>query len=87
MTKLTAILCLTLAVLLGSAGVSESADLQNGLDAYKNEDYTTALREWTSFAKLGNTEAQSNLDVMYDNGRGVPKDFKAAVKWYGLAVE
>ena len=41
---------LTLAVLLGSAGVSESADLQKGWDAYKNKDYATALREWKPLA-------------------------------------
>jgi len=33
MRKLTAVLCLTIAVLLGSAGVSESADFP-GLDSY-----------------------------------------------------
>jgi len=87
MRKLTAILCLTLVVLFGSAGVSESADFQKGLDAYEKGDYATALREWTPFAKRGNAEAQSNLDIMYNNGRGVPKDFKTAVKWYRLAVE
>ncbi len=25
--------------------------------------------------------------VMYDNGRGVPQDYKTAVKWYRLAAE
>ena len=87
MRKLTAIVCLTIAVLLGSAGMSWSADFQKGLTAYDSGDYATALREWTPFAKRGNAEAQSNLDIMYNNGRGVPKDFKTAVKWYRLAVE
>ena len=45
MRKLTAILCLTLAVLLGSEGVSASADFQKGLTAYKSGDYATALRD------------------------------------------
>ena len=27
------------------------------------------------------------LGVMYDNGQGVPQDYKAAVKWYSLAAE
>jgi TPR repeat protein len=45
------------------------------------------LREWTPLAKRENAEAQSNFVVMSDNGRGVPKDFKIAVKWYRLAVE
>ena len=31
--------------------------------------------------------AQYNLGVMYDNGDGVPQDYKEAVKWYRLAAE
>ena len=41
----------TLAVLLGSAGMSESADFQKGIDAYNKKDYVTALREWTPLVK------------------------------------
>ncbi len=87
MRRLLPILCLTLAVLLGSAGEGWSADFQKGFAAAKRGDFATALREWKPLAGQGNAEAQSNLDVMYDNGRGVPKDFKTAVKWYRLAVE
>ena len=46
MKKILPRLCLTLAVLLGSAGVSWSADYQKGLTAYVKGDYETALREW-----------------------------------------
>ena len=42
MRRLLPILLLTLAVLLGSAGMSWSADFQKGLDAYNKEDYATA---------------------------------------------
>ena len=38
MRHLTATLCLTLAVFLGSAGVSWSADFQKGLTAYQSGD-------------------------------------------------
>ena len=44
MKKLTAILCLTIAVLLGSVGVSESDGFDRGERAYKNGDYATAMR-------------------------------------------
>ena len=54
MRKLTATLCLTLAVLLGSAGVSASADFQKGLTAAQSGDFATALREWTPLAEQGN---------------------------------
>ena len=64
MRRLTAILCLTLAVLLGSAGVCESADLQKGLAAWNSGDYATALREWTPLAEKGDARAQFKLGVM-----------------------
>ena len=87
MRRLTAILCLTGAVLLGSAGVSESADFQKGLDAFDRGDYATALREWKPLAEQGNADAQFNLGLMYRKGEGVLQDYKTAMKWYKLAAE
>jgi len=80
MKKLTATLCLTLAVLLGSVGVSASADFQKGLTAARSGDFATALREWTPLAIQGNAIAQYNLGLLYGNGWGVPQDDKTAVK-------
>ena len=53
MQNLTTTLCLTLAVLLGSTGVSASADFQKGLSAYGKGDYATALRKWKPFVAQG----------------------------------
>jgi hypothetical protein len=86
MRNLTATLCLTITVLLGSVGVSWSADFQKGLTAYKSGDYSTALREWKPLAKQGNVSAQYNLGVMYDQGKGVSQDYKTAAKWFTLAA-
>jgi hypothetical protein len=87
MRNLTATMCLTLAVLLGSAGMSWSADLQKGFTAAQSGDFATALREWTPLAEQGDANAQFNLDVMYDEGLGVPQYYKTAVKWYRLSAE
>ena len=87
MKRLTATLCLTVAVLLGSAGMSWSADFDKGLAAAQSGDYATALREWKPLAEQGYASAQLNLGVMYNNGRGVPQDYETAVKWYTLAAE
>tara|TARA_B100000700_G_scaffold210911_1_gene231797 strand:+ start:1051 stop:1401 length:351 start_codon:yes stop_codon:yes gene_type:complete len=87
MQKLTATLCLTIAVFLGSAGVSDSADYQKGLAAYKSGDFATTLREWTPLAEQGDARAQFNIGTMYFRGRGVPKDNKTAVKWFRLSAE
>jgi len=87
MRRLTAALCLTIAVLLGSAGEGWSADYQKGFAAAQSGDYATALREWTPLAEQGNADAQTLLGAMYDNGEGVPQDYKTAVKWYTLAAK
>ena len=80
MKRLTATICLTLAVLLGSAGMSWSVGLQKGLDAYKNKNYATALRELNPLAEQGYADAQYNLGQMYRRGQGVQQADKTAVK-------
>jgi len=87
MRNLTATICLTLAILLGSGGVSWSVDLQKGLEAYKNKDYATALHELKPLAEQGYADAQYNLGQMYRRGQGVQPADKTAVKWYRLSAE
>ena len=86
MKKLAAILCLTTAVLLGSAGESWSADLQKGLDAANRGDFATALREWRPLAEQGDASAQNNLGFMYVYGKGVLQDYVRAHMWYNIAA-
>ena len=66
---------------------SYSADFNKGLTAFQSGDFATALKEWKPLAEEGNAVAQNNLGLMYDNGWGVPQDYKEAVNWYRLAVE
>ena len=89
MKNLTATICLTIAVLLGSAGVSASAsaDYQKGWNAYESGDYATALRELRPLAEQGHANAQFHMGVTYAEGVGVPKDYKTAMKWFTLAAE
>jgi len=63
------------------------AGLDEGVAAYDRGDYAAALREWRPLAKQGNANAQYNLGIMYNNGRGVPQDYAEAVKWYRKAAE
>ena len=86
MEKLTAILCLTIVVLLGSLGVSWSADLQKGLDAANRGDFATALREWRPLAEQGDASAQNNLGFMYVYGKGVLQDYVRAHMWFNIAA-
>ena len=45
------------------------------------------FEETLALAELGSVTAQYNLGIKYDNGRGVPKNDKTAVKWYTKAAE
>ena len=78
-----------LTILLLSIFISFSsyADFQDGRDAYIKGDYKTAFIEWQPLAEQGHAKAQYNLGLMYDNGEGVLKDDKEAVKWYRKAAE
>ena len=87
MKTLTLTICLTLAVLLGSAGTSWGGDYNKGLAAAESGDFATALRKFRPLAEQGNVDAQYNLGRMYGEGYGVPLDDKTALKWYTLAAE
>jgi uncharacterized protein len=82
MRKLTAILCLTVAVLLGSVGMSWSADFQKGYAAFQRGDCATALRELEPLAKQGDADAQTVLGECYYKKR----DYLNTVKWYTRAA-
>ena len=38
-------------------------------------------------AKQGNAQAQFNLGVCYDQGKGIAKNYQEAAKWYRQAAE
>jgi TPR repeat protein len=38
-------------------------------------------------AEQGIPKAQLTMGIMYENGRGVPKDYKKAASWYRIATE
>lgn len=63
------------------------AGLYEGMITYTKGDYTKAIIEFKPLALNGNATAQNNLAVMYDNGQGISKDLKEAVKWYSFAAK
>jgi uncharacterized protein len=93
MKNLTATICLMIAVLLGSAGMSWGANFQRdydaagkGLTAYSTGDYATALREFQPLAEQGNTAAQAMMGEIFDSGKGVKQDYVQAARWYRKAA-
>lgn len=65
----------------------KAQDFDAGLEAARAGDYATALAEWRPLAEQGNVNAQHNLGVMYDFGRGVPQDVAEAARWYRAAAD
>jgi hypothetical protein len=63
------------------------AGFDEGLRAMQSGDYATAFREWLPLAEQGYVDAQFNLGVMYDEGRGVPQDYAQAIQWYRRAAD
>tara|TARA_B100001093_G_scaffold365109_1_gene349866 strand:- start:896 stop:1366 length:471 start_codon:yes stop_codon:yes gene_type:complete len=51
--------------------------------SYQSDD----LLEMKALAESGDVEAQFYVAYMYEDGQGVPKNHKAAVKWYTKAAE
>tara|TARA_B100000315_G_C14592187_1_gene596533 strand:- start:4214 stop:4906 length:693 start_codon:yes stop_codon:yes gene_type:complete len=76
---------LSLLFILGSCVAT--GNYQRGLDAYNQNDYSTALLEWKTLAEQGNRKAQFFLGQMYFKGLGVSKNIKNAFKWFSLAAE
>jgi len=69
------------------AFAAHGADFDKGVAAFGAGDYATALRELKPLAASGDGAAQFVVGWLFDNGKGVPQDFKEAVKWYRLAAE
>ncbi|BBP00596.1 SEL1-like repeat protein [Sulfuriferula nivalis] len=63
------------------------AGLDEGLAAYKNHDFETALRELKPLAEQGNTIAQLRLGDMYAIGEVVKVDNEQALIWWTKAAE
>jgi len=74
-------------LLVASGGVSSAQDFDKGLKGAQNGNFATALREFRPLAVQGHADAQYNLALMYEHGRGVTQDDKEAVKWYRKAAE
>lgn len=74
-------------LLLWLSAVPGWAGFDEGLQAYKNGDYATAVREWLPLAQQGDARAQFLLGALYAQGHGVPQDYGAAAQWFRQAAE
>jgi hypothetical protein len=62
-------------------------DYSRGMEAYRQGDYLTALRNWQPLAEKGDAPSQSSLGFLYNYGHGVERNYREALKWYRKAAE
>lgn len=62
------------------------AGLQEGWSAYYRGDYETAFKELKPVAEKGHPAAQVNLGLLYEEGKGVERDYAKALTWYRRAA-
>jgi TPR repeat protein len=80
-------ICLLFALLAFSGGAS-AGTYEDDLKVYaKNKDYAQAFKLVKATAEQGHVGAQSDLGVMYADGRGVAKNESEAVIWFRRAAE
>lgn len=58
-----------------------------GVQLYKKEHYTEAIKYFEKAAEQGYALAQSYLGWCYEEGKGVKQDYTQAVSWYRKAAE
>ncbi len=69
------------------ASSTEKDPFDLGVQYYKQQDYTQAIKWFTKSAEQGNLVAQYNLALMYKKGRGVKQDYAQAFKWFKKSAE
>ncbi len=77
----------SLLLLLLATASAGRADFKAGLQAYAEGDFAAAEREWHPLAESGMVEAQYNLGLLHQQGKGVARDAAVAHAWYLRAAE
>lgn len=54
---------------------------------YDQADQATALKVWLPAAEAGDAEAQNNVGVIFEGGRGTEPNYEAAAIWYQKAAD
>ncbi len=68
-------------------GIPALADLAACDEAYRHSAYDVTLKECSPLADRGNARAQFIIGTMYNDGHGVPQDYRAAARWFRLAAD
>tara|TARA_B100000787_G_scaffold112254_1_gene83588 strand:+ start:1004 stop:1429 length:426 start_codon:yes stop_codon:yes gene_type:complete len=80
------LIALLLLIGMSSIPFSVFADFNDGWSSFIAEDYKSASKEWRRLSEMGDAKSQTNLGILYFNGKGVLKDYDKALKWLKKAA-
>lgn len=83
---IVAFLTLILIIISKTAYSAGEQDFRQGMQYYRNRQFSEAFPCFEKAAWSGNTEAQSMIGVLYFQGNGVGKDDREAAKWFEKAA-
>ena len=69
------------------SSISAYAGYDEGLAAFNNRDYATALQEMQPLAEQGDARSQYYLGATFEALRRSAQDYRQAVRWYTKAAE
>lgn len=75
-----------LLLLLFSLPALAQDPFEQGMQAFEEQDYTTAAAQFETLARQGDPDAQYMLGRLYTRGNGVIQDFISAHMWFNLAA-
>ena len=70
-----------------SRAAAVAGPLEDGIQAYHQEEYATAYRLLRPLAEQGNALAQVNVGILFGAGLSVPQDYAEALKWFRKATD
>jgi TPR repeat protein len=74
-------------VVLAVTGAARADGFQEGLDAFNSGDYVAAFALWLPLAQRGDSKSQASVGFLYYSGKGVRRDDRQSLEWFGRAAE
>lgn len=88
MTRRVCLLCIVaLLEAACSASHQKVVSPEGATQVAVSEKSASSVQDLRALAERGNAEAQFNLGQSYEHGRGMPKDYVEALRWYRRAAE
>jgi uncharacterized protein len=69
------------------SGLSIAGPYDDGVAAFKHQDYANAMQLWRPIAEGGDARAQARMAEMYLSGMGVVRDLEQALFWSTKATD